>query len=255
MPVKVSCGKFCVVTLGKLESARVHTIYSDLISVCTCSCMCVCQYEHTNVISCLIERWYWSLFSLCHPLHWLSITFFLLSAAGNQSSILLFHDFLSPMVRFLPLSWIQYNAKILHPIINSSVDFSPSSSFKSRKRDMEDLQFSMRRQCGHPSCLYRWQNVVLTNSHMYLSFFLFLWIIFTYCAFLFLHENAALWLAERSLPACLWTACVPWACPRRHSFFSFFPRMPLFTLVMSRLLPLSRLRHWNPWREEAQEEA
>lgn len=23
-------------------------------------------------------------------------------------------------------------------------------------------------------------------------------------------------VAERSLPACLWTACVPWACPRRR---------------------------------------
>lgn len=51
-----------------------------------------------------------------------------------------------------------------------------------------------------------------------LIFFLILWILFTSYCFFSLYKNAALWLAERSLPACLWTACVPRACPRRRSF-------------------------------------
>lgn len=45
-------------------------------------------------------------------------------------------------------------------------------------------------------------------------------------AFLFfvLGGISALRLAESSRPDCLWTACVPWACPRQQRvFFTFFP--------------------------------
>lgn len=148
------------------------------------------------------------------------------SATGNLSSILS-HDFLSPMVRilsFLNLIWHKdftfYNTP--------NCEFSRSSSFKSREWDMEDLQFSMGMQYGHPSCLHRRQNVVLTNPQMYLSLF------FSFCesfsllfGFCSCNKNAALWLAERTLPACLWTACVPWACPRRRSFSFFFACLSL----------------------------
>lgn len=70
--------------------------------------------------------------------------------------------------------------------------------------------------------------------------------------------KCAMRLVEHSLPACLWTACMPWACPRRRSFFAFFKIyicLPLFTQVMSRLLPLSRLQYTIPWREVGQEGA
>lgn len=109
---------------------------------------------------------------------------------------------------------------------------------------------------------------------MHLLFFLlFQWILFAFYCFFFLYENAALWLAGCSLPACLWTACLPWACPRCHCLcvcvccvfflillFCFFlsclpARLSLFTLVMSKLLPLNRLQCRNPRRRGSQQGA
>lgn len=96
---------------------------------------------------------------------------------------------------------------------------------------------------------------------------------FCFLLFFFLYENAALWLAGCSLPACLWTACLPWACPRCHCLcvcvccvfflillFCFFlscllARLSLFTLVMSKLLPLNRLQCRNPRRRGSQQGA
>lgn len=107
----------------------------------------------------------------------------------------------------------------------SNCGFVPSSPFKSIKMDMENLQFSMGRQYGHPSCLYRQRNVVLTNPQILFSFFSSFCESFSLLiVFFFLHENAALRLPE---PACLWTACVPWACPRRSLFFFFFACLSL----------------------------
>lgn len=94
---------------------------------------------------------------------------------------------------------------------------------------MEDLQFSVGRQYGHPSCLRRRQNVVLTNPQMYLAFFLSLSESFSLLIVFFffpppLHENAALWLAERThcLPVFEQLAC-PGPVPDAglFGFFSF----------------------------------
>lgn len=98
--------------------------------------------------------------------------------------------------------------KISHSIIHPTVDFlrvPHSRAETGRKRDREDLQFSMGRQYGHPACLHRRQNVVLTNPQMYLSFFFLSFcesfslnvFFFFFCV---LHANAALWQSAHCLP-------------------------------------------------------
>lgn len=64
---------------------------------------------------------------------------------------------------------IQYKDFRFHNVANCG--FVLSSPFKSIKMNMEDLQFSVGRQYGHPSCLYRRQNVVLTNPQIHSTFF------------------------------------------------------------------------------------
>lgn len=129
-----------------------------------------------------------------------------------------------PWSDFFPFSWIWYDTKISHSIIHPTVDFSPISSLKSRERDTEDLRFSMGRQYGHLSCLYRRQNVVLTNPQMYLSFSLFLWILFTsYCVFFFFPAWKCIFAAGRALAACLSLNSLRALGLSQTPFFLFFP--------------------------------
>lgn len=89
-------------------------------------------------------------------------------------------------------------------------------------------------------------------------FFLFLWILFTSYCFFFSPAWKCSFAAGRALTACLSLNSLRALGLSQTPFF--FPPppffcLPLFTLVMSRLLPLSRLQHRNPWREVGQEGA
>lgn len=112
--------------------------------------------------------------------------------------------------------------KISHSIMHPTVDFL----WASHTRAGTIYGSPWAGHCDYTSCLHRRHSVVLTNPQMHLSFFpSFLRSLFFFLNVFFppvLHENASLWLAECSLPACLWTACVPWACPRRCWLFFFF---------------------------------
>lgn len=110
----------------------------------------------------------------------------------------------------------------------------------------------VERRSGYPSRLHGWQNDVLTKSQMGLSYFyvpVFLSMFFFF--FFVLGRNTVLWLTECSRPTCLWTACVPWACPiQQRVFLHFFPlSVCLFVClsvclsVTSWMLPLSRRQH------------
>ena len=228
MPERDLCGKFCVVG-KKRQSTFIQIIFHFVIPPVT-SVFASLLHEHTNVIPCFTEHWYCPLLLTVSStaLDWVSSFYCWHFSVSCWLSIVLSLPHPPLLISrgqiSFPFLISIYKTKISHSIITSNCGFSPSSSFKSRKRDMEDLQSSMGRQYGHPSCLSRRQNVVLTNPQMYLVFFFSPANPFHFLLlFLFLYENAASWLAERSLPASLWTACVPWACPRRRSLlFSFF---------------------------------
>ena len=244
-------------------------IYSDYIPLCnTSSYICVCQFVtwahkcHPVLYRTLILPPFTH--SVIHST-WLSVLFLLLTFFCQLLAI---HRPFSPSPTTSYLPWSDffpfldfdiYKTKISHSIITSNCGFSPSSSFKSRKRDMEDLQSSMGRQYGHPSCLSRRQNVVLTNPQMYLVFFSLSRESFSLLIVISFPVWKCSFVAGRALTACLslnslralGLSQTPFS-----SFFLFFLLcLPFFTLVMSRLLPLSRLQHWNPRREEGQEGA
>lgn len=195
-------------------------------------------------------------------------TFFVLPTFSYQL-LAIYHPFSLPLPP-LDISHGQISVPFSNIVVHkdftfyntSNCGFSPSSSFKSRARDMEDLQLSMGRQYGHPSCLHRRQNVVLTNPQMYFSFFssfcesFSLLIVFSFPC---MKMQLCGWQSAHCLPVFEQLAC-PGPVPDAVLFLSFFflrppACLPLFTLVMSRLLPLSRLQHRNPRREEGQEGA
>lgn len=119
---------------------------------------------------------------------------------------------------------------------------------------MEDLQFSMGRQYGHPSCLHRRQNVVLTNPQMHLSFFLSLSanpFHFLLCFFFFSCMKMQLcgWQSAHCLPVFEQLACpgpVPDAVLFIYLFIYFFLPASLYTsdeqVVASEQIPAQKSR-------------
>lgn len=179
-------------------------------------------HEHTNVISWFTEQWCCSLFSFniywgpFYCWHFLSIYYLLL--AIYYPSSLPQHLICYGQISFPFLNLIKHKDFWFYNASNCGL----FSLFKSRKRDMEDLQFSMGRQYGHPSCLYRRQNVVLTNPQMHLSFFfLFLWILLTSYCFFCMKIQLCGWQSAHCLSVFEQLAC-PGPVPDAVRFFFFF---------------------------------
>lgn len=131
----------------------------------------------------------------------------------------------SPTTSYILLSIILSFLKCNTPRVHkntSNCGFSRSYSFRRRNDDMENLQLSVGMKYGLPSCPQRQQNIVLTNPKCISDFFLHA------NPFLCIKMHLCGW--QRSQTACLWTACVPWACPRRHSLF--FPLPVCFSLLL-----------------------
>lgn len=164
---------------------------------------------------------------------------------GTSSYRRQFYKLLVLSVSYLPRSQILPSA--IHPAASFTECFIRWQ--KRGQGGMWRIYGSWRDGLGTRLRLRGWQKDILTNPQMHLSYFC---VPLNPASFLVsvLGGIAALWLAECWRPGCLWTACVPWACPRQQRVFLLPPTHCLSVRQTSAclpgtswVLPLSRRQH------------